>query len=868
MADRTGNLSHVLPILDRHQFMARRSLIHEAEARERSGRWFPAAAGLVVIALLASTWVGLFTFMGTNSAYGTFTDIQDEYIPNAEGMTLGFPDLSRVSRVYSADGVQLAELHDGRITEPTLIEDIPELVIHAVLAAEDGDFYEHDGIDFRAIASAVIDNIIYEDTRGGSTITQQLTKNLFVGDEVTIQRKIAEAVVAAELERQFSKDDILEFYLNSVFFGSNAYGVTAAANDYFAKPLDQLLTHEAATIAVLIRNPTLYNPRQRPELVKDRRDSVIREMRERQWITEAQAEFGLNQPLAVEEKRVFLGPANHVVAEVKRQILDITNDEFDFLGESPAERKIAVFGCAADDRDCTGGGGLRIETTLDLDKQLVANEILSTWFPLLDYEENFEECKRIFPQDDEGFLAVFAETESCVPTGAIATVDNETGAILVMASGLPFEEEQFDLATQGRRNPGSSMKPIALVAALEQGISLRSFWPGGPTVTLQCPSICSADGTNEWTVRNAGGGGGTVTLEAATYRSINTAYAALSLEVGPQNVLDMARRMGVTSPDLEAVPSIVLGTGAISPLEMASAYSNFATNGLYAEPYLISRIYGSGGQLLYERQLEQTQVAPPEIFAAARTPLLRVPTGEGTAPRARIDAPQGGKTGTHQNYTDAFYVGFTPEMSTAVWTGYPTAQVSLENVTINGQFYSRVFGGSVPAPIWAEFMTHMIEGREPAEFPEVDQALLEEYFKVPTTTVPSVIGLQRDAAFALVRSRGLVPWEVQVASLEPAGIVTGQSAFPGTEVLAGTTLYMNVSTGEVPQAQMPNVIGLTFDEAVEVFRQLEHDTGVRVTVSRQTTETEPPNEGKVVSTSPEVGAIIEYGDLVTLFVGE
>ena len=847
--------------------MARRSLIHDAEARERSGRWFPATAGLIVVALLASTWVGLFTFMGTTSAFGTFTDLQEEYIPDTEGMELGFPDFSRVSRVYSGDGVQLAELHDGRITEPTLIENIPELVIRAVLAAEDGDFYEHEGVDFRAIASAAIDNIIYDDTRGGSTITQQLTKNLFVGDEVTIQRKIAEAIVAAELERRFSKDDILEFYLNSVFFGSNAYGVTAAAREYFNKNLSQLQVHEAATIAVLIRNPTLYNPRQRPELVKDRRDSVVREMQEREWITEAQGEFALDQPLEVQEKRVFAGPADHVVAEVKRQILDVTNDEFDFLGETPEERKVAVFGCAADDLDCTGGGGLRIETTLDLDKQLAANTTLSNWFPLLEYDENFEACKRIFPQDDEGFLAVFAETESCVPTGAIASVDNSTGAILVMASGLPFEEEQFDLATQGRRNPGSSMKPIGLVAALEQGISLRSFWPGGPTVVLQCPTICSADGTNEWTVRNAGGGGGSVTLEEATYRSINTAYAALSLEVGPENILNMARRMGITSPDLQAVPSIILGTGAISPLEMASAYSNFATNGLHADPYLISRIYDASGEMIYEHQIEREQVAAPEIFAAARDPLLRVPTAEGTAPRANIGVAQGGKTGTHQNYTDAFYVGFTPEFSTAVWTGYPTAQVSLENVTINGQFYSRVFGGSVPAPIWAEFMSAMVEGREPTEFPQVAEELLEEFYEVPTTTVPSVIGLDKDAAFALARSRGLYPWEVLVASLEPAGTVLGQSEIPGAEVLAGSTLYMNVSTGAIPQGQMPNVVGLTFDQAVEVFRQIEQDTGVRVTVSQSTTASSPDNVGKVVSTSPPPGSVIDYGDLVTLFVG-
>ncbi|HSJ26704.1 MAG TPA: penicillin-binding transpeptidase domain-containing protein [Acidimicrobiia bacterium] len=526
-----------------------------------------------------------------------------------------------------------------------------------------------------------------------------------------------------------------------------------------------------------------------------------------------------------------------------------------------------MFGCAGDAVDCSGGGGLRIETTLDLNKQLAANEILTAWFPLLDYESNFEACKSIYPQDDPAYLAVFAETESCVPTGAIATVDNATGAILVMASGLPFEDEQFDLVTQGRRNPGSSMKPIALVAALEQGISLRSYWPGGPTVVLQCPTACGADGSREWRVSNAGGGGGSVTLEEATYRSINTAYATLSLEVGPENVVDMARRMGVTSPDLQAVPSIVLGTGAISPLEMASAYSNFATNGLHAEPYLIARIIDARGEVVYERQVEHTQVAAPEIFAAAREPLLRVPTSSGTAPRANIGVAQGGKTGTHQNYTDAFYVGFTPEFSTAVWTGYPTAQIPLENVTINGQFYSRVFGGSVPAPIWSEFMSRLVEGREPTEFPQVDRTLLEPFFQVPTTVVPSVIGLQRDAAFELARSRSLVPWEVPVPSLEPAGTVTGQSEFPGTEVPAGSTLYMNVSTGEIPQSVMPDLFGRTYDEAVEIFRQIEQQSGVRVTLVQTSQPGNPANVGRIVSSSPPPGTLIDYGDLITVFVG-
>ncbi|HKY47687.1 MAG TPA: biosynthetic peptidoglycan transglycosylase, partial [Acidimicrobiia bacterium] len=200
--------------------MANRSLIHQMEARERRGRWFPALAGLLSIALLGSTWVGLFTFLGANSAYGTIDKIRAEYVPDVEGLSLSLPDLSRVSRVYAKNGELLAELHDGRNSEPVPIEQVPELVILAILAAEDKGFYEHQGVSFPAIASAALDNFRSGSSRGGSTITQQIVKNVFVGDEVTIERKIKEAFIAAELERRHTKDEILQFYMNSVYFGA------------------------------------------------------------------------------------------------------------------------------------------------------------------------------------------------------------------------------------------------------------------------------------------------------------------------------------------------------------------------------------------------------------------------------------------------------------------------------------------------------------------------------------------------------------------------------------------------------------------------------------------------------------------------
>jgi len=347
--------------------MARKALIHQIEARERRGRWFGALATLLSMSLLLSGWVGLFAFLGANSAYGTFEELQDEWVPETASMELTLPDLSRVSRIYADSGEVLDELHDGRNSEPVPYDQMPEVVVYAMLAAEDADFFEHEGVDFSAVASAALDNLIYDTTRGGSTITQQVVKNAFVGSELTVRRKVNEAFVSAELERRFPKERILEFYMNSVYFGSGAYGIKTAASEFFSKDLNDIEVHEAAALAVLVRNPSLYNPRQRPEITLDRRNDVIAQMEEEGWITEAEAQSATNEPLDVIDAPLRRGEADHVVAEVKRQLLN--NDQFSFLGDTNEERKKAIFGCPADDVACEGGGGLQIFTTIDLGLQ-------------------------------------------------------------------------------------------------------------------------------------------------------------------------------------------------------------------------------------------------------------------------------------------------------------------------------------------------------------------------------------------------------------------------------------------------------------------------------------------------------------------
>ncbi len=849
--------------------MSQKSLIHEIEARERHGRWFPALAGLMTIALLASTWIGLFAFLGTNAAYGTFTDLEAEYIPDVKNMPLNFPDLSQVSRVYASGGELLAELHDGKVSEPVPIDEVPQMVINAVLAAEDKDFYEHEGVNFGAIAKAALDNILFDQTRGGSTITQQVVKQNFVGDELTIRRKITEAFVSAEVERRYSKDQILEFYLNSVYFGSGAYGIKAAAREFFGRELYQLTISEAATLAVLVRNPSLYNPRRRADTVLDRRDQVIREMYESGWITEAQRAREVRRPLGVIDHTPIKGIADHVVAEVRRQLLDLSRHEFDFLGTTKEERKKAIFGCPADDTTCTGGGGLRIDTTIDLPMQLKANDILQEWLPFPDTESNLALCETLAGKlrlDTEELVRSYAEAHSCAPTGAIASVDNHTGAVLVIASGLPFDENQFDLAVQGRRNPGSSMKPFTLVAALENGITLGTYYNGSSPIDIQCDSPCSSLG-NIWRVSNAGGGGGVMTLERATSSSVNTVYAQVIAEIGPEKVVEVAHRMGIES-ELRPTLSLTLGTSEVSPLEMASAFSNFATNGLHAHTFLVDKITDRRGSVLYQHEVRTEQVGNPAIFAAAREPLTKVPTGAGTAPRANIGVPQGGKTGTHQDYRDAWFVGFTPNYSTAVWVGYEADQIPLTNIKVRGEPISRVFGGTVPAPIWAEFMTALLGEEDPGQFPE-NPAGTDEFFKTPTTTVPSMVGLTVDEARRLAQEAKVILAIVEVPSVEVAGLVLTQSAEPGAVISQGSAVTIEVSNGQPPVGELPYLLGLSFDQAIAKLQEFTTATRVEIQVQRVDLKVDDNSKkGKVIAMDPQPGTAVGTGVLVTITVGK
>jgi penicillin-binding protein 1A len=828
--------------------------IHHVERRDRRGRRIPAIFALALIVVIGAIWVGLVGFLGTNAAFGTVETLEEQYICDVEDMDLAFPDLGTLSEVYTADGVELGKLTE-RNSQPVPLDEMPELVIAALLSAEDKEFYNHEGISFRSIFRAAIENT-GEGTgvQGGSTITQQVVKLNFLTTEQTLERKICEAVIAAELENRYTKDQILEFYANSVFFGANAYGVKAAAQEYFGRTLDELTVAEAAALFAPVRNPTFYHPRRFPENVIAARNRVINGMADNGYITRVDATAARAEPLGIIPHEDFEELAPQVMISVRQELL--RNPEYG-LGAGPEERKRAVFGCPAADTSCEGGGGLKIYVTVDYDLQEEANRILRAWFR--------------------------PELEG--PTGAIAMVDNRTGAVKVMASGLDFGtdieagQRPYDLATQGQRQPGSAFKPFTLAAALEYGsldgdpITLGSYWDHSSPAEIDCGFPCS-DGSNIWTVSNAGGSSpkGLRTLESATYNSTNTVYARVVNDVGAEQVVEMAERVGIESNKLKPFPSITLGAFGVSPLEMASAYSTFANYGVRTEHYLIERIEDAEGTTIYEHVPDQRRVLDEALSASIVSTLEKV-VSNGTGPRANIGRPQAGKTGTATDYRDVWFSGFIPQYTTAVWVGYADAQIPMEDFTVwnditgEEQFYRRAFGGTLAAPVWNQFMTFVTEGLPVQDFAEEPPGT-ERYRAVPLTQVPDLSGIPIAEATELVWSAGLVPAATEVASAEPAGTLLFQSPLPGTAVRQGTSVTLEVSNGLPPEQPLIGFNGLTTETLADALVAFADTTGIYLgwVVEERPVE-DPAQWGLVVGTDPPQGSIVSNGQTITVYIG-
>ncbi len=588
--------------------------------------------------------------------------------------------------MYAADGQLIAALKDEENRQPIPLAEVPPHVVNAILAVEDSGFWVHDGYDLRGMLRAFKANVDAGGiSQGGSTITQQLVKLEKLGSEQTLERKAQEIVLAARLEKQMTKEEILDRYLNIVYFGNHAYGIQAAAETYFGVGAQQLDVGQAAMLAGIIRNPIAYNPVRFPDRAERRRLVAIDRMVDAGWLQADEAAYWRVIPTVPQYHEVLPKANDYFPSEVEQQLLDIADPTFAVLGQTEAERRVAVY-----------QSGLKVYTTFDPTAQAQAIGARDSILPL----EN-----GVFPQ-----AGVDPETGlPNVGSAAVVSVEPGTGAVRTMVGGPGFEAYKFNLATQNSRQVGSSFKTFVLTTIMEQGYSPDDIINGlGP---------CQfADRTSENGVYDAGnyadGSGSVDTITSATTHSSNCAFVRLGLIAGGQNVADMAHRLGIRA-DTElcaACKSLPLGVASITPLEMASAYATLANDGVYNAPYLIERIEDRNGQVIYAHTPAPEQRVAPQV-ARLVTYVLEQNVQGGTGTAAQVRGQQvAGKTGTTQDATDGWFVGYTPALSTAVWVGGLGHNFTIQ---LGGR---QITGGSYPARIWGSFMNAWQEGRPAAGF--------------------------------------------------------------------------------------------------------------------------------------------------------
>ena len=573
-------------------------------------------------------------------------------------------DQGETSSIYAADGSLLGYIEDDVIREPVDLKEVPKTLRQATVAIEDEGFYEHEGVDYDAIARAAVENLEAGEIRqGGSTITQQLVRNLYIADpDDTIERKIREAKLATELEDERTKGWILKQYLNTSPYGTNngrtAVGVEAASQVYFSKHVSDLNLWEAALMAGLPQAPSQYNPLLSPGAAKARRNQVLRRMYAEGYITRQQKRSAVRRGLGLDRGYKYETIREpYFFAYVEQELIDR-------YGVNTVRQ-----------------GGLEVHTTIDPGLQSLAHQ-----------------------------AAVNQAAALGGPSVALASVDPTNGHIVAMASSASFESSQYNLAAQGHRQPGSSFKPFVLTTALKEGIDPDStYYSGASPVSLDIGA------TEPWEVNNAeGGSAGTMSITSATTGSVNVVYAQLGLDVGPENTAETAHDLGIESP-LEGVPAEAIGGLGIgvSPLEMADAYATFASGGIHHDPTAISTVEFPSGEVDEPEQAEGQRVISDGI-AYEVTRILKTVLVSGTAAGLGVPGcPSAGKTGTTDLQADAWFVGYTTTLSTAVWVGYPGARVPMPGA----------YGGTYAAPAWNEFMTAATptcdDFPEPTEMPEL-----------------------------------------------------------------------------------------------------------------------------------------------------
>jgi penicillin-binding protein 1A len=582
----------------------------------------------------------------------------------------------------------MAQLHGTEDRVLVTYEQIPQVLKDAVVSAEDRDFFEHDGVDPVGIARAAYRDIRNEGVRqGGSTITQQYVKQEYLNSEQTVTRKIKEAVMAVKLEQEISKEEILTRYLNTVYFGRGAYGVQAASRAWFDHDLAAIDAGEAAFLAGLLRNPNGADPYRGEELLKEaerRRRVVLEAMEEEGYLTPEERELYEGVPMDPEDPSIgedgpFITPPPK--ASVLGEQVKGSQWGSEYFAEDVRKWLIREYST-----DVVYGGGLKVYTTLDLDMQKAAYEAVTTTL----------------------------NTPGGDPAAALVAIDDQ-GQVKAMMGGTDFAGNPFNLASGGGgigRQAGSTFKTFVLADAVKKGYSVRSVLPSPSSVEIPNPEC--TQGGDVWKVR--GGPGGSMSLVTATKNSTNTVFADLMVRMSPRDVVATAEEMGVATEQPE-VCALVLGAGGVWPMDMAAGYSTLANQGVQKTPILVTRVEFPDGRVDTFTP-EGKQVLTPEQAARVTYALQQVIDG-GTGKTAAFGRPAAGKTGTSQQNVDAWFVGYTPKLTAAVWMGYPEGSIPMTNV--QGR---EVTGGSFPAEIWRKFMTTATADFDTGDFPEFDPEVL------------------------------------------------------------------------------------------------------------------------------------------------
>jgi penicillin-binding protein 1A len=655
--------------------------------------------GANILALIALFAV----FMGTGVYVGVYERIRSE-LPSIARLEDWSPSL--VTQVYSADGQLVAEFASERREIVPLVR-VPEEFIRAVLATEDRAFYRHEGVHLRRAGAVGVRYLLTgSKSQGASTITMQLSRNLFLTPEKELVRKLKEMVLAQEIERRYSKSRILEMYVNQVYFGSGAYGIESAARLYFDKPATELTLAEAALLAGIIQSPSRQSPRVDMEAALARRAIVLENMVEVGAVSEAEAAEAKTTPIVLAPRRPPEGPNSYFAEHVRRQLEEM-------LGS-----------------DAVWTGGYQVYTTLDTGLQKTAEEVV---------EKRILEIERTLAADkvtrEEWLAQRFArgdtlsaeseETEGSTVTpylqGALVSVDLETGGIVAMVGGRSFEESRFNRVTQAHRQPGSVFKPFVYTAAIRTGFP--------PSYVVQDKPLRMPAGNGQWWTPDNYDHSfrGPVTLRRALTHSINVATVRLMFDVGIQAVVDYSRDAGITTA-LPPYGSLALGAADLIPIEVLRAYTVYPTYGERLTPIAITRIEDRNGNIIRRFSPARTRILEPEE-AYVMTSILRDVVDEGTGRwgiRGQgFEWPAAGKTGTTNESTDAWFVGFTPEYITLTWVGFDRKQ----RIRYNGT------GGVLAAPIWTDFMKVAHEG---LEIPDEENAFPEPsaivHLAVTTTT--------------------------------------------------------------------------------------------------------------------------------------